>query len=341
MILQTLLLIATYNTANLPNTSEDETNYRFILNQLQPDILLVQETDTGSSQTLFDILNEDQQRFYWMEVSESDGGGDKTGIFYDTNEVTVDSVRYITNGLTHPATVVEGSWYEESFVLYSVHLKSGDAEVIRSEEAAVLMADVSQYNDQLVIFAGDLNLKTSDEGAWDKLNQRFYDPANAIGPWSKDPFYSHLHTQSTDQMDDRFDFILFNYLAVDGVGMEYIPSSYTTFGNDGTHHLGQPITDGYALTPDTLWALRSSSDHLPVYLEFEMAVPCVPNPVLLEGVVPSYVESNVAIETLGPITLESGTYEFRAPIVKLTEGFRVMPGTSFHVTTDSSSPCSS
>jgi hypothetical protein len=69
-------------------------------------------------------------------------------------------------------------------------------------------------------------------------------------------------------MDDRFDFIFADSSLFDGEGLDYVPGSYTTYGNDG-NHFNDRINSGQnaAVGDQTADALYYASDHLPVYLE--------------------------------------------------------------------------
>ena len=76
---------------------------------------------------------------------------------------------------------------------------------------------------------------------------------------------------ATGGLDDRFDLILCSYALTNSTALEYIPSSYTVYGNDGNHY-NKAITDSPVYDPPGIadaTDLLNASDHLPVYVEFE------------------------------------------------------------------------
>jgi hypothetical protein len=108
------------------------------------------------------------------------------------------------------------------------------------------------------------------------------DPINRPGGWHNGPAFASIHTQSprTTQfggganggMDDRFDIILTAPSFLDGNGYEYIPGTYTAYGQDGLHYnvaLTDPPANG-VVSAAVAQALHDASDHLPVYADFRL-----------------------------------------------------------------------
>jgi hypothetical protein len=138
-----------------------------------------------------------------------------------------------------------------------------------------------------VIFAGDFNVYTSDEPAYQNLinpsqgNIQFVDPVDQPGDWGEYSF-RYYHTQSTHDgddgcpsyggMDDRFDFIMVSEDVMNGEnGMLYVEDSYTTLGQDGNRYNGSLINPTNTSAPsDVIYAMYNFSDHLPIIAEFEL-----------------------------------------------------------------------
>ena len=187
------------------------------------------------------------------------------------------------------------------FYMYVSHFKSSDDSTSRNRrnEEAI---DIRQNADALgagksIIYAGDLNLYTSSEPAYQTLlssgNGQAFDPVSRSGSWSDNSSFRDVHTQSptttshfggqvTGGMDDRFDFQLISSALKDGEGLSYIgtgipnlhisPSrhSYHAFGNNGTHSLNGDITSGTGAASNVLTALTANSDHLPVVADYQL-----------------------------------------------------------------------
>jgi hypothetical protein len=143
-------------------------------------------------------------------------------------------------------------------------------------------------NDAFVIFAGDLNLYTASEPAYQEL----MDPTNAIvlqdpidtpGNWHNNNTFAGVHTQSTrinsgafgagagGGMDDRFDFILISENMGNSPKLHYVAESYKSFGNNGNcYHMdvNDPFCAGI-FGEELRNNLYSMSDHLPVVMQLE------------------------------------------------------------------------
>ena len=170
--------------------------------------------------------------------------------------------------------------------LFVCNLKNGDTGADSSQRAAEA-ALIRQRTDTIprthhFILAGDLNTYTSTEGAYERLTYlsrtlpgHFADPIDSYGKWHSDSTFTYLHTQSTrvrefgggvgGGLNDRFNFVL---LSQGLMNDNYIPGSYTTFGNDGQHFHDSINALPNRAVPDSIaQALYVASDHLPVYLD--------------------------------------------------------------------------
>jgi hypothetical protein len=140
--------------------------------------------------------------------------------------------------------------------------------------------------DAQVVFAGDLNVYTSTEPAYQELLDETHaivmrDPINSPGNWHSSSFAQReIHTQSTRQssifgdgagggMDDRFDFILLSESMLDANSpIMYVPGSYDAPGNDGSCYDQSITACADADVPyEVLSAMYHMSDHLPVVLD--------------------------------------------------------------------------
>lgn len=185
------------------------------------DILVMSEMDGSSADRLTNILNNLYNVNTYTHVLSSSVGGDRTGVIYDSNTVTlVGTAVDLTTIGTHPILRAHfrpagSTAANEQFYVYAVHLKSGSSAsdiAQRATEATNLRNNADAIGQGAhIIYAGDLNLVGSSEGAWMNLlaagNGQAFDPANAPGQWRDNNAFRHLHSQNPNAaMDDRFDF---------------------------------------------------------------------------------------------------------------------------------------
>jgi len=272
---QDFLRIGSWNTANKPNTAEADDAFFHVITELGvPDILAIQETDTGSSASILSLFNQQQpENPFSIFATSSDSGGDRTALIFNTDRVQLLESIELSSGLTH--TTARASFlptfsaYATPVTIYSVHLNSGVSDAgIRGVEATILAADAATVEDENILFAGDFNLLSSDEAAWANIGGD--DLADAPGDWRDNAAFKSLHTQNPGSaMDDRFDFMFNGGGLTDGIGFDYIPDSFTVFGNDGSHSLNDSIDTGTGESPDVLQSLIVASDHLPIFADFQ------------------------------------------------------------------------
>lgn len=293
-----VLRVAGWNTFNLPNTATDDANYGTVLTAIateavqgtakRADLLALVETDPPSAMRIENLLNGlHGVGTYDSVVSSLDGGGDATGFVFDSTTLLLLGMTEVPGALTH--RVLRGHFRpagtigEADFYSYVIHLKSGataaDA-TTRAQEMQLIRQNADALGEGThVIYAGDFNMHTSSEHAWANATAigvgQGFDTANAPGDWSGNAAFQLIHTHSTATMDSRFDFQFVSGELLDNTGLEYIAGSVHAFGNNGTHGLGNPITNGTALTPAVRTALAAASDHLPVLADYSL-VPTVP-----------------------------------------------------------------
>jgi hypothetical protein len=176
------------------------------------------------------------------------------------------------------------------------HLKAGSGnaeELERGRATEAVMATLDSMNATgNYIFAGDLNLYSSSEPAYQDLtnyikpNLRFFDPINVSGTWHNSAARAFTHTQSTHTsggcfagggMDDRFDFLLASDEIINNTDkVRYIPNTYEALGQDGLRFNGSiniPTNNSVPTLIST--ALYNMSDHLPVLMDLEINLPMI------------------------------------------------------------------
>ena len=276
------LRVAGWNTFNRPNNAEQQTLFSTVLQALgeetvagvaqRIDVLAVSETDTGSAQSLADLMNELYGVSSYAVTTSSSVGGDRTGIVFDTSSVHLVGSKELVTGLTHP--IVRAQFQpvdannDTDFFVYSIHLKSGSAATTRASEAGIIRSDADALGDgENVVYVGDFNMFGSSEGAWASMGDigdgQAFDVAESPGEWRDNVAFASLYTQNPGAaMDDRFDLMFVTEEMLDGTGIDYIADSYRVFGNNGTHTLNSTVDTGTGAASNVLKALASASDHL-------------------------------------------------------------------------------
>jgi endonuclease/exonuclease/phosphatase family metal-dependent hydrolase len=291
---QEIVKIATYNLLNYPNnTATKNPKFQLIMNDMNPDILVVQEiiSQSAVNQFLNQILNSEYEAGDFINGPDTDNAiFFKDSLFqFISTEIIAPSQgpRYIgVFKLFHKFTL-------DTLIIYSAHFKASqgtDNEQIRLNEAAtlrVLTNLLPQGTDFILV--GDLNLYRSTEPAYERLLLQdgtgyFLDPINRSGVWHSNAGFADIHTQSTripdlgdggstGGLDDRFDFILTSQSIIDQGGIDYIDGSYCAYGNDGLHfNLSIHDPPNQSVSTDIAIALYIASDHLPVLAEFNFGV---------------------------------------------------------------------
>jgi exonuclease III len=280
----------TYNLLNYPGSDTTGRNpyFRTILSATQPDILVVQEitSQAGVNGFLNNILhpvNSGYAAGTFINGPDTDNAiFFKSDIFSFVSNYPVQTALRDINEfkLVHNAT-------NDTLNIYSVHLKANNTAEDRLKRAAEVDSlrkrtnSFSPGTDFLVV--GDFNIYGSSESAFQKLLDEinsgyFIDQLNLVGTWNNSSF-ANYHTQSprvrsfgggaTGGMDDRFDMILMSQAVIDSGGINFIPGSYTVYGNDGNHYndsINRPPNS--AVSQQVANALHYASDHLPVIAGF-------------------------------------------------------------------------
>jgi hypothetical protein len=203
----------------------------------------------------------------------------------------------------------DGYGSSAEFYAYNSHYRAGtsaDDQSQRSVEATSIRTHATLGSDALgegahAIFAGDYNMQSSSEAAFQTLIAagpgQANDPVNRLGTWHDNALFADVHTQSpclsscpsgfaSGGVDDRFDFQLVTGEFLDGEGLDVIPGSYHTFGNNGSTFNTDinNVSNSYVFTGVTTYtksqilnALRNGTDHLPVVVDYQL-------PAIMEAV---------------------------------------------------------
>jgi len=290
--------VVSWNICAFPGTTgtSREGDFRKVLEQLQPDILVVQEmvNQFGLDQFLNNILNHSFPDTYgaapFFDSTYSDNA-----LFYKKSVIRIISHQQITTALRdiseYYLEILEGPEKGTKFRIYSVHLKAGSSpsdKEKRDEEAKILRDFLNGLpKNSLFLVCGTFYMQSSKENAFKILtgrqkdnDGRTKDPLGTKGKWPKRK-HRLIQTQSTRTsnfgggygggLDDRFDLILTSYGFKRSEELAYVADSYVAYGNDGKH-FNKAVNDGKnkSVSNDIADALYEASDHLPVIIELKL-----------------------------------------------------------------------
>jgi endonuclease/exonuclease/phosphatase family metal-dependent hydrolase len=287
--------LMSYNLLNYSTSAgaSREPAYRTVINDVNPDILVIQELSQASAITTFlnNVMNYSSTTYSAGTVI--DGPDTDNGIFYKTalfsfisNTAIGTSLRDINAfKLKHLAT-------GDTIIIYSVHLKASNTTADQNQRTAevdVLRGVTDALpSGKFYMVCGDFNIYGASEDAYVHLTQagsnpagNFNDVLSLSGTWNNSAYAIH-HTQSprttsfgggaTGGLDDRFDMILFSDAIADPGGFDVVSGSYLAYGNDGMHYNAALNTPPYTMYSSTIAAaLHDASDHLPVVVRLSYA----------------------------------------------------------------------
>jgi endonuclease/exonuclease/phosphatase family metal-dependent hydrolase len=283
----------TYNLLAYPGSTgaAREPSYRTIIDEADPDILVVQEVSSsaGPGNFLSNVLNFSSSTYSagtFVNGPDSDNAlFYKSSLFQFIDNTPISTALRDINQfrLIHLAS-------GDTLIVFSVHLKAGDTapdEAQRGIEADDLRAVTNAFAPgKFFLVCGDFNFYGSSETAYQKLitngasaSGKFYDIVSMSSSWGSSSNAIH-HTQSprtaafgggaTGGMDDRFDLVLFSDAIVQPGGFDIVSNTYKVFGNDGAHYNQALNTPPYTMYTSTVAAaLHDASDHLPVIVQLE------------------------------------------------------------------------
>ncbi len=313
-VTRTNLRIANYNIASALGNGVPRTGLGTILQAIgseivggiakRIDVLALQEvlSQAATTQLVAGLLNSAYGTTTYASgtVNGDTAGNGTLGVVY--NNATVQLVSETTVGVSSSGSPRQSIRYRfrpvgttgaEDFYMYNSHLKaennSTDAQN-RFLQAQTIRNNADALGSGVnVIYTGDLNVYRSTEAAYQEFlsagNGQGRDPINRPGDWNNNASFVDIHTQAPSAiqqgaligggLDDRFDFQLLTASFFDGVGLEYSPGSYRTFGNNGSVNLNNSInaSSSTALTglsnrTTVLDLLTTVSDHLPVVADY-------------------------------------------------------------------------
>jgi len=215
-------------------------------------------------------------------------------------------VRYKLHPIGYPSTA--------DFYIYVSHYKasSGSSNANRRNiEATTIRTDANALGPNAhIIYSGDFNLTGgSGEAAYQTLigpgNGQAHDPVNPAGNWANSSQFVGLCTESATTLDARFDFLLVSGATLNQPGFQFVPGSYTAFGNNGSTVFGGNVSSASNTAlmdlpnrTQVLSLLTTVTDHLPVVADFNI-VGLAPPPPTNPAATPSSVCDG------GPTTLSA------------------------------------
>lgn len=266
--------------------------FRLVLAEIDPDILIVQEMESFDAVTLFlnEVLNHSNK--IYNKVRYFDGPDTDNAAFYKKKNFKLISTRQIPTSFRDISEyyfkIKKGAGKGEKIRIYTVHFKEGNSpndRQLRADEAQILRAHLDGFSSSIpFLICGSFNFYSSDEDGFKILTSdsggshgQVIDPLAKLGKWHDRKQYAKFHTQSTRKkpyrdgakggLDDRFDMVLISPGYENREKLAYIPGSYLTFGNDGQHlnkAVNKPLNS--LVTKDIADALYEASDHLPVLI---------------------------------------------------------------------------
>jgi endonuclease/exonuclease/phosphatase family metal-dependent hydrolase len=286
--------IVSWNILDYPDMNEEprEEYFRSLLNQLDPDILVVQEmaSSAGVNQFLKEVLNHKPPRLY-KAASFFDGPDTDNALFFKKAKIGLISRQQIPTSFRditeYKMKIKKGAAKGTKFKVYSVNFKEGaGAKKKREGEALTLRTYLDGLlPDELFLVCGSFNMMSSTEKAFKILtgnqvnnNGRLMDPIHKTGKWHDKSKHKRFHTESTRKskfgggkgggLDDRFDMILIAYGLEENEKLIYSEGSCCIFGNDGKH-LNKAVNKpkNKIVSPEIADALYMASDHLPVIID--------------------------------------------------------------------------
>jgi hypothetical protein len=280
-----------------------QANFRTVMAALDVDVLVCEEMNSQAATDSFRLnvlgnVAPGQWSGAWVNVQQGEGIGffwkpAKVALSNITAQIIASGSRYTGVALVKPAGYTKNpAWFR----IYAVHLKAGSAAsdaTQRDAEATGLRTIMNTVPTTVVgphiVTLGDMNLYDGTEAAYVRLTEsqanntgRMFDYLNMPLPWHQNGTYSAVYTQcpcnscsTTGQsgggLDDRFDLVLTTSTMQDGTGLDYVPGSYTPFGNDGLH-FNTDINAGGNSAVGTVVAnaLHDVADHLPVVITLQL-----------------------------------------------------------------------
>jgi hypothetical protein len=298
-----------YNLLNFPlqEPASRIQHLDFILNDYQPDLFMVCELNNmdGATSILATMqnINPNYAMANFVLNTSDDGFGNQNDlqnlIFYDSSKFVLESQDQVTtiyrdfNRYSLKLNTIEQSTNPLILEVFVCHLKATDddenlrLQMVNDLEIYLNNASNNFDSSSYVLLAGDFNLYTSSEPAFQRLLDNestvtFVDPINRIGSWHTNIDYLDVFTQSTRTssslggasggFDDRFDFIMTSDNMLSNSELYYDNGSYQVYGNNNNpscfnQEINSSSCSGSEFSVTIRNALYNFSDHLPVTLQ--------------------------------------------------------------------------
>ncbi len=303
------LRIVDYNILNYPGTTGPtrDPRYRTILQPLNADVLITEEMTSSAGVNEFLGSLNTMEPGQWAAAPFVDGNDTDCGLFYKPSKVQflgqwgfypnpASLLRLVHVYRLKPVGYTSGA---TELRLYGMHLKASMGfETQRGQEGAGVRDSMNAMPPgTYAIACGDMNFYTAtSEPAYARFTEtqvnnvgRLYDvlPSviGGVTGWHDVGGFASIHTQSpclsggtacasgaaTGGLDDRFDFFLPTLNLGDGQGMDVVPGSYISVGNDA-QHFNKNITDSPTIPEGAAYAsaLQLNSDHLPIRIDLQL-----------------------------------------------------------------------
>jgi hypothetical protein len=301
--------VTSFCPANLNVINDKDEFLKTIAHHVNPDLMVVNEmgaSDVYAERILVKSLNTDGVSKYARVSIQNNSFSDLVnGVFYNKNKFAVHAKTKVEENVNGSSIVrvidVVTFLYKDPLLsansdttflhVIAAHLKAGSNASDVTDRGLAAEAVMTYMQDNLqpgyYVMCGDLNLKTSNESAFQESatygDYKLNDPINQLGTWNNSSTFSAIHTQSTRNtgsnscfsgggLDDRFDLILMSGQVIEDTGaVSYVDGSYHAVGQDGLH-FNQDINAGAntSVPATVLTALYEMSDHLPVAADIKI-----------------------------------------------------------------------
>ena len=295
-----------YNLLEFPDAppSNRVSILKTILDDYQPDLFMVCElqSEEGANTILNTSLQTNDKRYEKADFvsNQSNPTTDlQQLVFYNKKKLILDRQDLINTGIrdiNHYLFKLNTPDKESNPVYLDVfvaHLKSSQGFREEQQRLDMVLDFTSNLinipSDHYVIFSGDFNLYTGQEGAYQELLDQtnaivLKDPIDKNGNWHNNSSYQDIHTQSSrvsnddfddkgagGGMDDRFDFILISENLENNSALKYTPNTYKAYGNNGNcyNKAVNDVSCNGIFSQTIREALYNMSDHLPVIMQLE------------------------------------------------------------------------
>lgn len=293
-----------YNVLEFPSASPSnrELVLKNILSEYNPDIFMACEIESleGANLIKNSTFNSENYEFERapFSVNQSSASPLQQMLYYRRSMFSLEDFSILVtntrdiNKYVLKLNTANGGTDPVRMYIYISHLKSSQGsanELERLDMVTKFTADLETIPaNAFVVFAGDFNLYTSTEPAYQELIDPtnaivMRDPINTVGDWHNNNTFAEIHTQSTrvnsgafgagagGGMDDRFDFIMISDNMVSNPKLRYVENSYKSFGNNGNCYdmdVNDPNCAGI-FGQELRNNIYSMSDHLPVVMQLE------------------------------------------------------------------------